>query len=61
MYIQYNCPVGWGCSIYRLHLCKGVKPQPNVCPDYDTKQSDGGVPVILEFWGMWSTPSLLLL
>ena len=27
---------------------------------YDTKQSDGEVPVILEFWGMQSTPSLPL-
>ena len=28
------------------------------CPGYDTKQSDGEVPVMLEFWGMQSTPSL---
>ena len=27
--------------------------------DYDTKQSDGVAPVMLELWGMWSTPSLL--
>ena len=38
----------------------GVR-SPNECPGYDTKQSDGGVPVILELWGMQSTPSLLLL
>ena len=25
---------------------------------YDAKQSDGEVPVMLELWGMWSTPSL---
>ena len=31
------------------------------CPDYDTKQSDGEVPVMLELWGMWSTPLLPLL
>ena len=30
----------------------------NECPGYDTKQSDGEVPVMLELWGMWSTPSL---
>ena len=30
----------------------------NECPIYDTKQSDGGVPVMLELWEMWSTPSL---
>ena len=28
------------------------------CPGYDTKQSDGELPVILELWGMRSTPSL---
>ena len=28
---------------------------------YETKQSDGEVPVMLELWGMRSTPSLLLL
>ena len=54
------CPVGWGCGIHRLHLCKGVR-SPNECPGYDTKQSDGEVPVMLDLWGMWSTPSLLLL
>ena len=31
------------------------------CPEYDTKQSDGEVPVILELWKMRSTSSLLLL
>ena len=31
---------------------------PNECPRYDTKLSDGEEPVILEIWGMWSTPSL---
>ena len=28
---------------------------------YDTKQSDGEVPVMLGLWGIWSTPSLPLL
>ena len=28
------------------------------CPGYDTKWSDGEVPVMLEIWGIWSTPSL---
>ena len=32
----------------------------NECPRYDTKQSDGEVPVILELWGMRSNPSLPL-
>ena len=33
----------------------------NESPGYDTKQSDGEVPVMLELWGMRSTPSLPLL
>ena len=28
------------------------------CPGYDTEQSDAEVPMILELWGMWCTPSL---
>ena len=48
------------CNIRQLHLCRGVIP-PNYCPRYATKRSDGEVPVILELWGMRSTPSLLLL
>ena len=48
-------------SWLRLHFCRGVRPPPNECPGYDTKQSDGEVPVILELWGMWSTPSVPLL
>ena len=32
----------------------------NECPGYDTKQSDGEVLVMLEHWGMRSTPSLPL-
>ena len=30
---------------------------PNKCPGYDTKQSDGDAPLMLELWGMLSTPS----
>ena len=52
-------PVGWGCRIYQLYLCRGVSPlPPNECPGYDTKQFDAEVPVMLELWGMRSTPSL---
>ena len=36
-------------------------PPPNVCPGYGTKQSDGEAPVMLELWGMQSTPLLPLL
>ena len=56
-----RCPVGWGCRIHRLQVCRGVTPPANECPRYDTKQPDGEVPVMLELWGMWSTPSLQLL
>ena len=38
-------------------LQRGKTP-PNECPGYDTKQSDGEVPAVLELWGMRSTPSL---
>ena len=50
-----HCPVGWDCRIHRLLLCSGVTP--NEWPGYDTKQSYGKVPVILELWGMQSTSS----
>ena len=50
----------WGCIIHWLQ--KGKNPSPtNKCFEYDIKQSDGEVPVMLELWGMWSTPSLALL
>ena len=37
------------------------KKQKNECPGYDTKQSDGEAPVMLELWEMQSTSSLPLL
>ena len=46
-----TCPVGWGCRIHWQHFC-------NKCPEYDTKQSDGEVPVMWGFWVMRSTTSL---
>ena len=52
-----NFPIGCGFRIHRLHLCR-VVPHLNKCPGYDTKQSDGEVPVMLELWEMQSTPSL---
>ena len=41
-------------------LQRGKTP-PNLCPGYDTKESDGEAPVMLKLWGMWSTTSLPLL
>ena len=46
----------WSCRIHRLHLCRGVSPPQ--CPVYDTKQSDGEVPVMLQLWEMQNTSSL---
>ena len=43
-----------------MHLWRKVKPYPNECPEYDTKQSDDEA-LVLELRGMWSTPSLALL
>ena len=57
LHIILSCPVGWGCRIHWLHLCRGVS-SPNECPVYDTKQSNGEVPVMLALWRMRSTPSL---
>ena len=56
------CSVRWSCKIHRTASLQKVKtPHLNKCPGYDTKQSDGEVPVMLEFWWMGSThllPSL---
>ena len=52
------CPLGWGCRIHWLLFCIGVRPPPNKCSGYDTKQSDGEVPAMLELWGIRSTPLL---
>ena len=56
--LDIYCHVGWGCRIHRLHLCKGVRPSIK-CPGYNTKQSDGEVPVMLGLWGMQTISSLL--
>ena len=60
VYILFTmtCPVHWGCRIHQLHLCRRVRLPPSECPGYDTKSSHGEVLVMLELWGMWSTPSL---
>ena len=41
----------------RLHLCWGAILPPNKFLEYDTEQSDSEAPVMLELWGMWSSPS----
>ena len=54
-FIQGQVSRGWG--IHWLHHCGGMIP-PNKCSGYDTKQSDGEALVMLELWGMQSTPLL---
>ena len=68
LWIKYNssivckrlfCPVDWCWKIHRLQPFREVRPTPQKCLEYDTKQSDCEVPVILlKFWGMRSTLSL---
>ena len=42
-------------------FAEGNIPTPNKCPEYDTNQSDGEAPVMLELWRIGSTPLLPLL
>ena len=56
-----NCPVGWGCRIHWLHLCRCMNPHPtNECTGYDTKQSDGEVPVMPELLGNAEYPFIAI-
>ena len=57
---QANSPVGRGCRIPTASLHMGKTP-PNGCTGYDTKQSDGEFPVMLDLWVMRSVPSMPLL
>ena len=54
---QYSS-IGWSCWIHWLLLCKWIRPPPQRMSWYDTKQSDGEIPIMLKLWGMQSTPSL---
>ena len=56
--LQYICLVDWDCKIHRLLLCTEIRHPADECPGYNIKQSDGEIPVKLEFGGMRSTPSL---
>ena len=45
----HTFPISWDCRIYQLHFCSGVRPPPTkCCPGYDTKQSNGAAPEMLE-------------
>ena len=50
--------VDWSLRIHRLYLCGGVRLLANECSIYDTKQSEGKPPVMLELWGIRSSLSL---
>ena len=54
--LNLTCPVGWSCKIHRLLLCRGVRPTQRV--SWIWHKSDGEIPVILDLWGMHSTPSV---
>ena len=59
--LSLNFAQSVGAVEYRLLLCREVRPPPaHKCPGFD-KQSDGEIPIMLELWGMYSIPSLLLL
>ena len=45
---------------YTYSISAGMTPPPNECPKFDTKWSYNEAQV-MEFWGMWSNPSLPLL
>ena len=48
------------------NIAKSAAPQQigkiphNECPRYDTKQSNGEIPVMLELWGMRSIPFIAI-
>ena len=58
--LTHTHQVDWGCIIYRLNLCRGVRPRPNQCLAYDIKPSEDEA-TILKIWGILRTPSLPLL
>ena len=49
------------CSNYLVDQSAWAVEYTDCTSGYDTKQSDGEVPAVLELWGMRSTPSLPLL
>ena len=60
LFESLTCSIGWGYRIHRLFLYRGVRHF-NEYRRFDTKQSDGEVPVMLELWKMQITLSLPLL
>ena len=50
-----------GDAEYTDSIIANRKDSPNDCLAYDTKRSDGEAQVMLELWGIRSTPSVLSL
>ena len=53
-----GCPTILAGAVEYTNSSAERKDHLNECPGYDTKQSDGDVPVMLELWGMRGTPLL---
>ena len=49
-----DCPFGWGCRIYRRHLCRGVR----VLPTSVQLMTLNNLEMFQELWGMRDIPSL---
>ena len=52
--------VFFGCRIHQILLCRGVRTPPNKCPEYDTKQSNGEIPVMLGILGNAEHPFIAI-
>ena len=59
MFLPEFLPLSAGAAEYTD--CTSAEVRPNKFSGYDTKQSNGEVPVMLGLWGMLSTPLLPLL
>ena len=58
-FISCGCPTK---CFFFIHFCFiSCFSHHHECPENDTKLPDGEVPVMLELWGMQSTPLLPLL
>ena len=52
-----SCSVSWAVEYTDCFSAEAIRPPSKRISWYDTKQSDGEVPIMPEFWGMWSTSS----
>ena len=54
------CSIGWAVEYTDCPSGEGQDTPLNECSGYNTKQSEGEVPVILELCGMQSTPFIAI-